>query len=615
VLGRLSQVGLVVVAVLGGSVAPPMSAATAATSTEVTYFTADTDGDGTFGVYKRIGATVTSVQPEADGTAYHPVSASADGTRVSAGGVVRDAGGAVVATTAPVVMGPEGSKGAREEVYEDEAGHYTSVYWLDVATGRSQFLFYAQNHGDLVGFADDSHVLLDTKRAVPLSGRPMTIVIGPGAETLTTAYGNSSLSPSGDRIALAHRTASSILPVEIVVMPISVSGDVVTLGAPTPVAVGGFNVSPTWTQDGLSIRYVHRDSAQGSGDIYTVPATGGSAVATPTPADEGAVAVAEIDDTAPGAATTAPAVLQGTTTEVRWTNPPDADLSGVIVTRKQGNTEQKTAYVLAPLSGYVDTGLTLGQTYTYVLQPVDRSGNSGPTTARTVTTMRVDPWAPDPVSNTQSQAANFPVRFATSAPPGARFTVDYRVLPDTVWRHWVVDAPGTQRGFGEFDPGAEPTEAREGKTYEFHVTGTDGHGNVTPTETSARIAVPYNDSVAIYYPGTGHGSRPDRWYFDVSTLFASKQTATITLTGDRFQVIGERLPNGGRFAVYGKTGGGSWVRLGGTVDTYASSRQPRKVLFSYWFSAPITVTYQVRWVPGPTSTRKVVALDAFAIRR
>jgi len=611
------------------AVVPP---AAAATTTEVTYFTADDDGDGKAGLYKRVGGAVALV--EAESSDARLLSASGDGSRITylsgpgaghrGGTVVRDAGGRLIRVIGggggTVALNPGGTAIAFDVQWSEDAGTITFVYRADVATARQSHIEGTQDRGRLLGFADATHVLFATDKAlvsIPLLGGTRTMVVGSAGLTPLSPASGAALSPDGTKIAFTVRGADAANPTAVVVASLSRSGETWTLGPRTTLATGGDNRSPTWTRDGTGIVYVHRDTPTGSGDLVTVPAAGGTAVRLSTPGNETSVAVVQVDDAGPGATTSRSALLQGSVAEPRWQLPAGADISGVILTRKLGSTVQKKVTVLAPLTSYVDAGLVVGQTYTYTAQPFDRSGNFGPGSVRTVTAMRVAPRAPDPTTNTERYQHWFPVTFADAAPGGARFTVDYRLVPSTVWQHWVLDQPGRVRTFGlsDPDPGVEPTDTSFGDTFQLQVTGTDGHGNVTPTVTTERVVVPHDNSSAVFSPGTGEGLRADRYHGDVQTLFASGHAATITLTGDRFQVIGERLPNGGRFVVYARTATGSWTRLSPTMDTYAATRQVRKVLYTHWSSTSQKRTYQVRWVPGPSATRKVVAIDAFAARR
>ena len=423
---------------------------------------------------------------------------------------------------------------------------------------------------------------------------------------IPSAASDVALSPDGSTLAWSLSTSSTTSSIQVA--PLSFPSGVITVGSATTVATGNDNYSPSFSQDNLSVNFVKYNGT--SGALYTTPANGsgttGTAVDSTSVGDVDGQAIGTTDDgTAPGAPTANPAILKGSSATVAWVLAGDGDQSGVIIARKLGSTVQKAVYVPSPATSYVDTGLTVGATYTYDIQTVDRSGNLSTAATRQLSALQALPTFADPTSTTSAKTS-FPVSFGPSS--SGRFTVDYLVAGTTTWHRWVTNTAGKTRVFGSAaTTGVNATTSTAGTNYVFRVMIVDSYGNSTPTVSSGRAVVPFDQTKATLSGGT-----------DISTTAAylgkyRRQSATtnyakVTLVGNRLQVIGLRCSSCGSFDVFeGST------RIA-TISSYTTGTTVyRAVLFTKTYSSVGTHTWIIR--PKATSGHPYVMLDAFAARR
>ena len=624
----------VVVPFVGGT--PAQAAGDAGTSQAV--FVADTDGDGGYGLYRRLLAADGSpagapspVVAESDASDISAFSTSPDGSRIAyvqdvygandGSGrqrlVVRDVGGRVVrvvedrampySPTAPVTFAttpsfsPDGADLVWTHVTMSSSSWTTSLLHAKVAggavatvpgsSGMSDAVYVAP--GLVVGWSDTGATSL------PAAGGTQRAVTG-----IDDSMGDIRMSPDGHSAAFSvygSRTSSSI-----VVAPLTVNGTTVSFGTRDVVIATGYNMSPDWT-DGGGLLFVRPD-ADDAGDIWR--ATPGSAGWTTAPleltaADEPAVATAHSDATAPAAPVAAPALLAGTAATVAWSRPADTDLSGVLVTRLLGSTVQRDrVYVAAPATTFADTGLVVGKTYTYRLQAVDRSGNVSAAAVRSVTaTLPPALKAADPTSSTATKTP-FPVALTPAGNVAAtRYTVDYRAVTSTAYSRWLTRAAGPSATFGA---GNAPVTVAPGSVWQFQGRAYDAYGNATGLVRSAKAVVPFDQSKATFSGGT-NATGTDRWLGGVRTIKATGNYAKLTVTADRVTVVGEKCPTCGKLYVYD---GSTKVA---TVDSYASARKPRQVLYTRTWTKAGSHVLTVK--PAATAGRPNVVLDAFAVRR
>jgi hypothetical protein len=631
--------GTAVLAVAASALTLPLAApARAVAPVERVWTVVDTDGDDSYGLYYADGAGGTQVKVEESALSdVSHISSSADGSRiiyirttyvpstssVKQEVVVRDTSTRAVRVletrlissgTYPDVpaLSPDGTR-AVWEVYDGNADTYTVRKAL-VGTGASSLLV----GGDLTPytFLSNDTVLIQTP-----DGAPYTIPFAGGTKTAVTGLPadaiNVRMSPDGLNLAWALlKTFTAPYTSDLQVAPVTLTNGVAAVGTPVNLDTATYNKQPAFSRDGATVFYVKTSGAAGaSGDVWSAPASGSgtaAAVATTT-TDEDDVDVTSLpsaDTTAPASATTLPAVLNGSTATVRWTNPAVSDLSGVVVKRYLGTTAtgtaQRTAYVPAPVTSYTDSGLTLNATYTYTFTTVDRSGNAAPVATRSLTALKAGPAFADPTSKTSTKAA-FPVGFAPSAPSSTVFVVDYLVMGSSTVHHWVTGATGRVRTFGgAATTGVLATTSTPGKSYVFRAKAKDTYGNATGFVSSAHAVVPFDQTKATLSGGLTFAS--SKAYLGSFRRLAKKtQYARITLTGNRLQVVGFKCSTCGVFTIYdGST-------LIGTIDTRASSTIPRAVLFTRSYGSIRTHTFTIR--PKGTAGRPYVMLDGFAMRR
>jgi hypothetical protein len=625
--------GTAVLAVAASGLSLPLAPVAHAVGSpvEAEYFIADTDGDFSYELWVRPTAGGSAV-PVA-GNATHDIdnlSFSQDGSRlvylqrtlnattgdvVSTQIVVRDVSDRLVRVVSSVlesageVAQPTLSPGGNEVAWTSYSANGPALYRADVGSGAPALV--KGGYMDPVFVADGT---LLARSAANGSWASVTIYGAVTANsTLTSSAFDLAVSEDGQHLAWAQDTStSSTSTSDIETATLSVVSGVATIGTPVVVATGLANEAPSFSVNGNTLYFVRWDGDQGAGDVWsgpTVPSGGNPpAVSVSTPGDDDYdVAIGTTDDgTAPAAAGTAvPAVLSGTSATVRWSIPADADLSGVLITRKLGSTTQKfEVYVPAPMGSYVDTGLTLGATYTYEITAIDRSDNRATVATRHLMALQAAATFADPTSGTSAKAA-FPVSFGPSS--SGRFTVDYLLGGTSTWHRWVTDTAGRTRTFGSVaTTGVAATTSTPGASYGFRVQVKDSYGNATALLASAHAVVPFDQTKATLSGGT-NVSTTAAFLGSYRRLSKTTDYAKVTLVGSRLQVVGWKCTSCGVFAIYD---GSSLV---GTVDTRASSTITRTVLFTRTYSSVGTHTFTIR--PKATSGRPYVLLDGFAMRR
>lgn len=403
-------------------------------------------------------------------------------------------------------------------------------------------------------------------------------------------------------------------------------------------ATGLDNEDPSFSPDGTTLSFVKYDGGAGPGDVWTGPADQ-STVPQPSPAtpvDEVRVDTGTLDTTPPAKpATLTGFTLAGTAATLRWVlDPADGtNISGVCVLRKIGTvaaTPATTAPVtasrqcpgvpgtgnrgfFAPGSSVVDTGLVEGQTYTYLVQPVDRSGNLGPASAprRLVATAAPTFSFADPTSSGSATTA-----FTVKNTGGVTTTaLEYRnVARSTGFTRYTPLSTGSTL----FGYRGNPTTVRPGDVFAFRGTATDRYGNKTlPTVSRTGAVVPYDQSRAAFSPTARTLTSSGRWLGSSRVLSLAGQVATLTsVYGNRLQVIGDTSTTGGSFAVYLRSSSGAYSKLASSVNTYRSSGGGvRRVLYTYTFPTAATRSFQLRLTSSGVAAHRNVVVDGFAVRR
>jgi hypothetical protein len=625
--------------------------AQAAGVTQVTYVTGTTDQFMTAGLYRR--GAVGELNPVTNLTNRRAgrVVASSDGSRfaydeavisplvgqVEQRLVVRDASGRLVRTIRSVLT-PDGTSGILiEDVVISPTGN--AVYWTernqnnqastvyagDVTTGVVTPVVTGQH---LIGLYDLATLIVapvnsasDTQNVVSLQGTTI------GTVTLGIDPVWATLSPDGQHLAWSRRRCvtnfCNTLAFDLVVGTKTLLGVTpnFTVTNPTDDAY----VDASFTPDGGTVRFVKTNAGGGQGDVGSVPTAGGSATMTPT-ADlqEFSAAYVSPDAVAPGPVTASAATVGGTSAAFTLTMPNDLDLSAVVVSRSSAADGVVQSTMAPPSTGttlaWTDTGLTLGRTYTYRFQALDRSGNVGPETDRVVTTLAVATSTPDPVSAVAAAAA-FPVTFVAAGwtvPAGVTFDVDW-TGGDGVWHPWLRHVAGTTHTFGTVGtlPATTPidtaltgtvtTTSVPGTSYRFRVKAFDLFDNSTAALVSGPAVVPFDQTKAAFSAGTPITKSASAWLGSFRSLVKAGQFAKLTIVGNRFQLVGWKCAACGVVDVFDGA-----TRIG-TVDTRSAKAVVRTVLFTKtWVTvATRVITIKARGTAG----RPAVQIDGFGVRR
>jgi hypothetical protein len=607
-------------------------AAASVSGTEVTYYLADTDGDEQYGLYAKTETTggfgTHAVEAESASTDVSSLATSADGTRViyvrdnyDTGVeqvVVRDVdevySQVLESTTfnpaAPVFAAePQLSPNGRSAIWTRVSLSGTATFSLrkaSVATGTPTTLATDLSFGF---FADDANVVAETSggaaKSLPFAG-------GTRHDVATYPSGgyDFAFSRDGAKVAWAEDTATTTV---LKVASYSVTNGVPTFGSSTDLATSDSNFAPGFSTDGAKIRFI-KDQGLG-GDVYEVPvdASAAATAVAVTSADEVDLAAAHQDDVAPAAPTVLPAVLDGTSTVVRFTWPADPDVAYVTVwdspTTPSGGTNATWPETSVRWFG---TGvLTPGTTYTVGVQTVDRSGNRSAIVPLTFTAQKAPaPSAVDPISTTSTKAS-FPVTFAASAPSNARFVVDYLPSGYGTYQHWVTGVTGRVRTFGApASAGVLATTSTVGRSYVFKAQVKDAYGNATAWVTSARTAVPWDQTKATLYGGLNVSST-SAYLGSYRRLAKTTDYARITLQGDRLQLVGWKCASCGSFTLY-EYNSVTRTTTATTISSYATSTKARQVLFTRYYSGIQTRTFTIK--PKATTGHPYVMLDGFAMR-
>jgi hypothetical protein len=573
----------------------------------VTLYSADTDSTGFDGIYRQAaGASPVALVPESSTVDSYGVSASQDGsrfiyieddygtdrTRIT----VRDISGRLVRVLANIDMNvagafapalsPDGSTAVWD--YYSSAG--LVVQKAAVASGApvtvagsSSFLYPTfLNSTTLLGSASG------VSSTLPVAGGTTTAVSG-----IPNGVFDFAVSPDGTKVAWSNDTStgSGNDTADIVSGDVTFDGTTATVTGTATRATGQYNSSPAFTADNASLRFIKYDGDVGDGNIWQVPLAGGTAVEEARAGDEYDMDMALLDSAVPAAATTAPAILAGTSATVRWSLPADPNVAGVLVTRKLGSTVQKyRMFVPRTATSYADTGLVLGSTYTYVIETVSRSNVLGAGVTRNLTARKPSITYTDPTSSGNTTAA-----FKVTLPAGT-YTVKYRTNGAATWNTWVTNGTGTSRTF----PGVA------GNSYAFSVQSFDGYGNSSAVVSGGTAVVPRDQTAATYGGSTAASSASYRFLGSARTLRAAGSYARISVVGNRFQVIGERCTTCGVMYIYD---GATKVA---TVDTRASTHQLRQVLYARGLTSG---THTMTIKAAGTAGRPNVILDAFAARR
>jgi hypothetical protein len=614
---------------------PLATPAAADTPVERVWTLADSDDDGTYGLwYVDVPGTTRVRVDETPVADLSDLSSSSDGTRIvyvrftetRQQVVVRDMSTRVVRVVADVpssansflgdpALSPDGNTVAWTSYAFSATGLTTHVWNSVVARGPAMSIL---NGYTVLAFADSTTLLVQTVGGYnayvpvvggtpkPLTGLPryaqqLSGVKGAGSPVVYSL--DTTTDPEAGSTATVHAGG------------VGYDGNHGTWVGDAGVEVAGQDDSeePALSIDENTVYWVQYDGFYGPGEVMSRPRNLSSpaVVVAPSAADEVDVAVTRhpsSDVTVPGATSALPAVLEGTSATVRWNPPNDDDLSGFVVYRKEDGQITKAAFVPWYLQSWTDTGLTLGGTYTYEVRAVDRANHYGPASSRTLTAIKAFPAEFSTPTSFDSTTTSFQVLYGGDGPVTSWY-VDYLApnAPNNWWQRWVDGASFPDLiTFGA--PAADhvnATTSTAGASYSFRTLARDAYGNATPWVNSRRAVVPFDQTKATFYGGS-NGYSSDAYLGSYRKLWHSTDYARVTLTGNRLEVVGTSCPTCGLFDVFDS---GHWI---GTVDSYAPTTTARDVLFAKSFTTIGTHHFAIK--ARGTADRPDVILDGFAMR-
>jgi hypothetical protein len=321
-------------------------------------------------------------------------------------------------------------------------------------------------------------------------------------------------------------------------------------------ASGDIDDHPAFAADG-TLWFDRYDQVTASSELMSTTYDSGTShwtapvarTSTPT-ADEAAPAFGPADVTAPSAPVFQPFTLVGTSVRLAWTNPASADFSHVVVVRDDG-----LRIYAGSAQSATDTHARVGTTHQYLAVASDGAGNASAVSSRQATALnRPRVVVPNPTSSAGWRGKAFPVTWSNGNPAGTRSTVQWSYKSGTTWalvaaRTWLAGTTATTASFGA---GGAPTTPALGQTYYFRAVASDAYGNTTgytpwsgasvPLDQTSGHLGPYSTSGfaepdAIAWLGSERGIRGGEWI-------------SFTATSKGFAVIGERNSGWGWVKVY-----------------------------------------------------------------
>jgi hypothetical protein len=312
------------------------------------------------------------------------------------------------------------------------------------------------------------------------------------------------------------------------------------------------------------------------------------------------VTVSPADLTAPSNVTVLPFGLGGTSITVRW-SPNDADFSHVVLFR----TDTTAATPEVSLgnkfgTGFVDTGLTVGHTYSYRFQTVDGAGN---TTNDDVAHLVTATNLPKIVAVTPTALANtslpFRVTWGVAEPPGTTYDVVYAVKGGASWAlgaSYVFEPAGTTATTAAFTKGVP------GQTYYFRATAHDTHGNMGSTPW-AGVNVPMDQTAGSFSRGWVTVKSSHYWLGSIAATSTNGASYTVAATSKSVSIIGTKCAACGKFAVYVDG------HYRGTVSAAATTTKLRQVL---WTGVNAAIGRHVIKLVAVLAAHKTFQIDGIA---
>src|SRR5205823_6389457 len=237
------------------------------------------------------------------------------------------------------------------------------------------------------------------------------------------------------------------------------------------------------------------------------------------------------DTTPPGAAAFVPFRLAGTTTQVKWTPPADADYSHVVITRDAGAGPVQVYSGRGP--SFLDTHTAVGHTYTYAITAFDGAGNaqSAPAATRQVTAYNAPRIVVSNPTALTTAKTPFVVTWGVANPAGTRYDVQSTVKAGT---RWALQAPtawftGTTAGKATF------SKAVLGQSYYLRARVNDAFGNSSGFPGYSSTAVPLNQTSATYAGRWQKVTAAGDWQGNAARTTSNAASAVFTVKAHKFQ--------------------------------------------------------------------------------
>jgi len=230
----------------------------------------------------------------------------------------------------------------------------------------------------------------------------------------------------------------------------------------------------------------HTDTGLANGTAYSYRVTAYDVSGNESPASTAATATPR-DLTAPAAPASLPATGGDGRVVLDWADNTESDLAGYRVYRAEGAGWTLLASVT--VSGYTDSGLANGTTYSYRVTAYDSAGNpSAPATASATPRDAVAPAAPAGLTATGAQGSVV----LDWADNGESDLAGYRVYRGSADGTWSLIATVATSAHTD-------TTVDAGTAYTYRVTASDTSGNESAPSATAS-ATPTNPPSSTYRP-------------------------------------------------------------------------------------------------------------------
>ncbi|MDQ1682486.1 MAG: hypothetical protein QOH99_1027, partial [Frankiaceae bacterium] len=361
-----------------------------------------------------------------------------------------------------------------------------------------------------------------------LSGSTLTVTAVPG----TSGTDFARISPDGQHVVFTHPG----IDLTIAKLDGTVDGTVTDMTATYPVWQDATTVLFTMVPAGLQTADIFRFSLGAAAPTQV----------TVTPDDESALATPRAVNPAPTAPTAVTVLLNGSQPALSWVPPIDGDVTSFVVRRAVGTTPPATSADGVPVANVGRSGVTdtvpPGEVYSYSVFAVDSALQVSPAASITMQALTPTTISAPAAAWTSSVSPRIPVTWGAGAPAGTRFRLSYGVgLKPTVWHTWIPSTTTRSAVFG--------TRTTPGAVYTLRVVVLDPYGHATPAA-STRVLVPRDQTAATFDRRWSQVHGTPYWLGGVTTTTIAGASVSLTFTGSRLQVLGDKCPQCGSFRVY-----------------------------------------------------------------